>query len=433
MVGKPKTIVRGRPMTPEEEAAYVREVAEQKTAALRMSLDAVERQGMPFVGEEGDAGARPVVGSRTAGAARDPSRMTDWPRVRAVGGERDVPAPDPIARDYLLLALRLDQRIPGLVDGYFGPADLKAQVDMEQLRRPDRLVADAADLTGPARRRGRRSRPAGLARASSSSALETQARALAGDRAAVRRARHALLRLRRPSDATRPYSGPRPRASTGSSRARGRCPSGSRPGTTGSVVPGERLPGVIDWLAGRRSAPGRPSCSGCRTVSRSGCPRDRTSRGPATTGTTAGSVRGSTSTRTCPSGRRSSVDLVAHETYPGHHLEHAWKEADLVDERRPARGERPADQRSRVLHQRGPGRARPAVRGPPPSRRPTCSSSSSTGPACAFADDDATAATLDGRAGGRDRATRRGAAAESAVNAALMRHVDGAAHDDGPR
>ena len=53
MVGKPKAIVRGRPMTADEEAAYVREVAEQKTAALRMSLDAVERQGMPFVGETG--------------------------------------------------------------------------------------------------------------------------------------------------------------------------------------------------------------------------------------------------------------------------------------------------------------------------------------------------------------------------------------------
>jgi hypothetical protein len=52
MVGKPKNIVRGRPMTPAEETAYVREVAEAKTAALRMSLDAVERQGMPFVGED---------------------------------------------------------------------------------------------------------------------------------------------------------------------------------------------------------------------------------------------------------------------------------------------------------------------------------------------------------------------------------------------
>ena len=52
MVGKPRQIVRGRAMTRDEEAAYVREVAEAKTSALRMSLDAVERQGMPFVGEE---------------------------------------------------------------------------------------------------------------------------------------------------------------------------------------------------------------------------------------------------------------------------------------------------------------------------------------------------------------------------------------------
>ena len=52
-VGKPKEIVRGRPMSEDEEAAYVREVARQKTAALRMSLDAVERQGMPFRGESG--------------------------------------------------------------------------------------------------------------------------------------------------------------------------------------------------------------------------------------------------------------------------------------------------------------------------------------------------------------------------------------------
>ena len=53
MVGKPKAIVRGRAMTADEEADYVREVATQKTAALRMSLDAAERQQMPFVGETG--------------------------------------------------------------------------------------------------------------------------------------------------------------------------------------------------------------------------------------------------------------------------------------------------------------------------------------------------------------------------------------------
>ena len=71
MVGKPKGIVRGRPMTPDEEAAYVREVAEQKTAALRMSLDAVERQGMPFVGESGGVGSAPAAAS---GPDRAPDR-----------------------------------------------------------------------------------------------------------------------------------------------------------------------------------------------------------------------------------------------------------------------------------------------------------------------------------------------------------------------
>lgn len=50
MVGRPASAVRGRPMDADEEAAYVRDVAAQKTAALRMSLTAAE-QGMPFVGE----------------------------------------------------------------------------------------------------------------------------------------------------------------------------------------------------------------------------------------------------------------------------------------------------------------------------------------------------------------------------------------------
>jgi hypothetical protein len=63
MVGKPKGIVRGRPMTPDEASAYVREVAGQKTAALRMSLDAVERQGMPFRGETGGIGPGQGMGA----------------------------------------------------------------------------------------------------------------------------------------------------------------------------------------------------------------------------------------------------------------------------------------------------------------------------------------------------------------------------------
>ena len=53
-VGRPSTIVRGRDMTPDEEAGYVREVASAKTAVLRMSVEALTRHGMPFVGETRD-------------------------------------------------------------------------------------------------------------------------------------------------------------------------------------------------------------------------------------------------------------------------------------------------------------------------------------------------------------------------------------------
>ncbi len=62
LVGKPKDTIRGRALTAAEEAAYVREVAVQKTAALRMSLDAVERQGMPFRGETGGIAAGQGMG-----------------------------------------------------------------------------------------------------------------------------------------------------------------------------------------------------------------------------------------------------------------------------------------------------------------------------------------------------------------------------------
>jgi hypothetical protein len=67
-VGKPKGIVRGRPMTSDEEAAYVREVASQKTAALRTSLDAVERQRMPFRGETGGVAPGQGMGAVPGGA-----------------------------------------------------------------------------------------------------------------------------------------------------------------------------------------------------------------------------------------------------------------------------------------------------------------------------------------------------------------------------
>jgi hypothetical protein len=52
-VGRPSTAPRGRRMTADEEREYVREVAAQKTAALRMSVKAAE-DGMPFLGESAE-------------------------------------------------------------------------------------------------------------------------------------------------------------------------------------------------------------------------------------------------------------------------------------------------------------------------------------------------------------------------------------------
>jgi hypothetical protein len=51
-VGRPATAIRGRAMTLDEESAYVRDVASAKTAVLRMSVEALTRHGMPFVGED---------------------------------------------------------------------------------------------------------------------------------------------------------------------------------------------------------------------------------------------------------------------------------------------------------------------------------------------------------------------------------------------
>ena len=52
------------------------------------------------------------------------------------------------AERYLELGLRLGRHVDGLVDSYYGPAELKTQVDDEELVAPARLVEDAAALHG---------------------------------------------------------------------------------------------------------------------------------------------------------------------------------------------------------------------------------------------------------------------------------------------
>jgi hypothetical protein len=139
MVGKPKGIVRGRPMTPDEEAAYVREVASQKTAALRMSLDAVERQGMPYVGETGGVGPGQGMGSIPAADAVDSSGTGEEPHWAAEPG----PNNDAVAVRHAHLAQGSRRAIP---------LDPELQRRLEAARREAAAHADheGDDTAGPA-------------------------------------------------------------------------------------------------------------------------------------------------------------------------------------------------------------------------------------------------------------------------------------------
>jgi hypothetical protein len=255
----------------------------------------------------------------------------DAPTTLATGGERQVPAPDAIARDYILLGLRLDQHIPGLVDGYFGPADLKAQVDIEQLREPARLAEDADALLGrlpvevtDAQRRDWL--------AAQLVAMRTHAAGLAGEIlpyvelvertyawSPLRRDEAIFDRAAAELDALVPGGGPLiDRLEAWDARFE---------------VPLDRLPGVVDWLVGLFRA---------RAAELFGLPEGEDLR----VGLVSkkpwsgynwydGGLRSRVDINTdLPARAANLLGLIPHETYPGHHLEHAWKEDDLVNRQR---------------------------------------------------------------------------------------------------
>jgi hypothetical protein len=239
-----------------------------------------------------------------------------------------VPEPDPIAADYLLLALRMDQRIPGLVDGYFGPAALKAQVDMEQLRAPARLRADAValrarvadEVTEPDRRAWLDAQLV---------ALEAQAAVLDGDPLPYAEHVARCMGFAPPRHDDTALDAARAAIGTllpGDESLTDRLAAWDR----GLEIDIDRLPAVIDWLvadfrAGAARDFGLPEAEDLRVSLVTGKPWSgynwfdggRRSRVDINTD--------------LPVRAPDLIDTVAHETYPGHHLEHAWKEADLVD------------------------------------------------------------------------------------------------------
>jgi hypothetical protein len=258
-------------------------------------------------------------------SARRPGSGTET--TPAVGGTRLVPVPDRVARDYLLLALRLDQHLPGLVDGYFGPADLKAQVDMEQLRSPVRLAEDAAalrarladDVSDDARRQWLDVQLL---------ALETQASAVAG------RSVPYLDHVARCFD-WRPEAVSDDAIDAAAAAIDDLLPGpGSLPERLAAfdaqvTVPIAALPAVVDWLVERFRA-GAARDFGLPDGERLTVAfvTDKPWSGYNWYG---GGLRSRVELNTdLPIRAPDLVRVVAHETYPGHHLDHAWKEAALV-------------------------------------------------------------------------------------------------------
>ena len=247
----------------------------------------------------------------------------------AVGGQRQVPIPDPFARDYLLLVLRLDREVPGLVDGYFGPADLAAHVEREPLRAPGDLADDAAALrvrlsTEIAEPDRRRWLDAQLV------ALEAQALALAGEGLPYLRHVTACFDFE-------PTRTPEAEFDVAAAALEELLP-GDGPLAARIAAWDERFTVSVDRVGGVVDA----LLPGFRR------------RAEELFGLPDGEDLAVSLVHDQPwsgynwydGGRRSRVELntdlpiraadllsvLPHETYPGHHLEHAWHEAHLVDD-----------------------------------------------------------------------------------------------------
>jgi hypothetical protein len=249
-----------------------------------------------------------------------------------LGGELLVPDPDPIAAEYLQLALRLDQRLPGFVDGYFGPAALKAQVDLEPLRATPALASDARalrhrladEVAEPGRRAWLEAQLV---------AIEANARALDDAPAGVT-GRAYLDHVGRCFDWT-PERRPAELFAAARAEIDRRLPGhGSAverlaAWDAGLVISPDRLRPVIDWLVATfreraRSRFGLPAGEGLRVGLVSGQPWSGYNWYD-------GGLRSRVDLNTdLPIRAPDLIGVLAHETYFGHHLEHAWKEAQLV-------------------------------------------------------------------------------------------------------
>lgn len=236
---------------------------------------------------------------------------------------------DAIAREYLLIALAIDAIEPGIVDSYYGPPEIRDEAKGGNYDAAALVRRAAALRTRLSHETGDTHRVRWLDR--QLLGLETIARRLAGDQLPY------LMEVERCFDAapepTPPEDYTRTRSELddllpGDGDLRERLAERDRRMT----VPADRLPGIIDWVAAqlRSAAAAIWSLPDGEQLSVS-MVHDQPW---AAYNWYDGNLQSRVAVNTDLPMRAQALALtLAHETFPGHHMEHAWKEARLYRER----------------------------------------------------------------------------------------------------
>ena len=236
---------------------------------------------------------------------------------------------DEIGRDYLLLGLALGELQEGTVDSYYGPPELREQAAARQTS-PDELASDASALRARIHSEGlEEQRRRWLDR--QLIALETMTRRLAGEEMSYREEvercfdaspeptpPEAYSKLRRELDDLLPQGG------TLHERLEAR--------DARLTIPSERLAGVVEWLLTEiraLSAEYFPAPEG-ESLSVSLVTNEPWAAYNWYDGNLSSRIEVNTD---LPIRANALVGLLTHETFPGHHLEHSWKEQRLLRER----------------------------------------------------------------------------------------------------
>lgn len=223
-----------------------------------------------------------------------------------------------VTRRYLELCLRLGRHVDGLVDSYYGPSEIAERVESEPLREPVELVADAEALRGENDRGYLDAQLLGL---------ETVARKLAGEEIPYADEVERCYGIR-PSRVPESEFEDAQRQLDEILPAGGSLAERYQRWREGDPVPAELVPRLLETIAERLRE---------RTGELIGLPEGESGELDWVTGEPwwaynyyLGELRSRVAVNTdVPLNASFGVELMAHELYPGHHTEHAWKESRL--------------------------------------------------------------------------------------------------------